>query len=303
VCEPDGRRILGGALELTTVELDRDGRELTSLVSKHLNPLDSADTLLTDPYHGHWRHFPHPMVLQNGRTRVGLIDGCDVRVESMNPGDDSERTGLSHDCPVDKLDYSLDGQQLATVTSDGDLHLWQLSGPTRTFRQHVGPVLDLCFTADGTQVVLSIRGDNMVAVDTATGNQKLIHPTDGIDLYCVEVDVSGRYVAAGGNDGNVVLLDTLADEKMTRFAVPSSVFSLAFTADSRYLAVASSDIRLIDTKTGRLLVTIGHISSPGKRYECIAFSPQSDLLIGAYEYENGWLEIWDLADPWRETGE
>lgn len=295
----DGRQFLGGALGLISVTLDRSGQELSASVHEYQNPVDQENTKLADKYQGHWRHFPHPTSSQNEPFRVGLIDGCDVRVESSVPNAESDAILLHHDCSVDRLAYSPDGQQMATVTSDGRLHLWQVNRPLKKVEQHVGPVLDLCFDSEGNRVNLSLHGGKIVEVNTSTGNQRLLYSAEAVDFYCVETDASGHYIAAGGTGGNVVLLDVPQNREVIQISVPLNVFSLAFTPDSRYLAIASSDIRLIDAKTGRQILTFGQIKDPGKLYECIAFSPQNDLLLAAHQYDQGFLEIWDLFDPWH----
>jgi eukaryotic-like serine/threonine-protein kinase len=114
----------------------------------------------------------------------------------------------------------------------------------------------LTFNGDGTELITTC-GDGMIrAWDTTTGQERRQLP---LSAFKGEISPDGKLVALGVGDGNIKILDavTWTEPFKLKQVHTQSVWSLAFSTDSRMLAVKADNRATVwDMKTGANLLTI-----------------------------------------------
>jgi WD40 repeat protein len=221
------------------------------------------------------------------------------------------RTGASagqslsgHQGPVTALAWR--GGRLASAGTDGKVILWNLGEgkPAQTLKASA-PIRALALSPDG-KLLASAGDDNGVQLwDAATGKPagKLEAHTDWVLALAFSSD--GKLLASGGYDGTVRLWDVAASKKLLDTAAkpppppntpagPSNVVqSLAFSPDSKLLAVGGSDsqIHLFGIPDGKYARSLpGHASS----VTGLQFHPSGTVLASCSKDRT--VRLWNPAN-------
>jgi WD40 repeat protein len=150
-----------------------------------------------------------------------------------------------------RLAYSPDGQRLAiswgVEQSRGDIH----------------PAV-MVIDPDKNKVLLSLKGDS-----------------NGVTSVAFSPD--GNYLATGSKDWTVRLWEPSTGKELRILERPTTpgghpILSVAFSPDSQRLAGAGGGLKVWDTQTGRLLLSLDEIKDTVK---CVAFSPDGKRLVSA----------------------
>ena len=160
-----------------------------------------------------------------------------------------------HQGPVYALDFSPDGQTLATGGDDGTVRLWDLS--TRqvraTLKGHKGPVWSVRCARVG-ELLISGSDDGTVKVwDSSTARQQSSFEHSR-PIRCVALAGDGLRAAAAGSDGRVSIWNLSGEQgRLTLLGHSGTVYAAAFSPDSRTLATGGSEgsVRFWDPGTGR----------------------------------------------------
>ena len=208
-----------------------------------------------------------------------------------------------HPTGVQAVDFSPDGERLATASYDGVVRMWDLAtnGYLFNLSGHVGNCKDLSFHPSGT-ILASVGFDNTVRIwDLNKRKEKWIFDrhTDRVD--CVSFSPDGEIVASGSYDKTIKLWNVSSGKELgTLEGHETAILCLDFDPSGRMLASGSGDlpgkgrcVKVWDLKTRTEKFTF---SDHNANIDCIAFSPNGELLATAggvelfiYETENGRL--------------
>lgn len=223
-----------------------------------------------------------------------------------------------HTSAVADVAFSQDGVWLASVSgaiaqrdrqlvADQELILWNMQtktkensialGPANMCRVAFVPKLDAVAVAVSQPIAASMSPPEVRIYGMPSGDLLAIHrglPADSIQTLSVSND--GRWLAFGLFEKAVFLGETSPVGSVVQIgSMPSQVTGMAFTPDSKVLAVSSDDgrYRLYDVITRSEFFTIeGHPES----ISCLAFTADGkSLLTGAAEDFTGAIRVWPSA--------
>jgi WD40 repeat protein len=210
-----------------------------------------------------------------------------------------------HNCPVEALALSGEGNLLAVADSANVVTLWDLveRRPRKSFPSATVSMRTLAFTLDGSMLAGGGWDNTIRLWDTATGKELGVFRghNDAVVTHAFAPD--GRTLASGDLHGIVKLWDlaTLTERTLLN-PTPDKVFmnevsALAFSPDSQTLAVAIANaVQLWDAATEKCTIRLeGHTG----KVKCLAFSPDGTRLAsGSYDQT---VRIWDLTRSQSRT--
>jgi hypothetical protein len=201
---------------------------------------------------------------------------------------------------VRSLAWAPDGTTLAAAIEGGEVGLVTIAGgldrtipPGSSPRDVPGGGLGpspLAWSADGTTLATA-EGPEVILRGAADGRARASFRLDAPGVHVQSLAFSpGGDLAAGGDDGSVILWDTKrARVRTTLRAHAGAVNGLAFAPDGRTVASGSSDGKLCiwDADTGRLR---GSAATP-LGMASLAFAPDGLTIVTGGTY----LMLWDAA--------
>ncbi|KAL4813887.1 hypothetical protein BDW67DRAFT_192637 [Aspergillus spinulosporus] len=196
------------------------------------------------------------------------------------------------DCVL-SVEFSPDGQLLASSSADETIKLWDPSKSEvcKALDGHFKSVKSVDLSPDG-QLLASSSADMSIKIwDSSTGKlRKTIY--GHLDwVFSVTFSPDGQLLASNSADETINIWDSHTGKlRRTLEGYANSVDSVAFSPDGQLLASASFDgnIKLWDHSTGELRQTLK--DDHGSLYS-VAFSPDGQLLASC-SYD-GNVKLWD----------
>jgi WD40 repeat protein len=197
--------------------------------------------------------------------------------------------------------FAPDGKALATCSEDGLIKVWDVTTEKELFtlKGHTDKIWSVAFAPDG-KTLASASCDRTVKVwDTATGAPIATLTGHTSVVECVVLSPDGKWLVSGSWDGTFKLWDTATWEEKTTVRVNGHVQCLAFSPDSKTLAIGHAHegwVTLWDVASSRAL----HILAAHQALlvQALAFSPDSKTL--ASSGRDGMIKFWDVQTG-RET--
>jgi WD40 repeat protein len=189
---------------------------------------------------------------------------------------------LLHPEGVTSIDFSHDGEWLASGSYDGAVRVWRVrdGALVRTLAGRGATVWSVAFSPDGRQIASG--GEDRTVKLWRTADGVLLHTLTGhtLNVWHVAFSPDGQLVGSSSFDHSIRLwrADTGAPIR-TLSGHSEAVVGFAFSADGKLLASGSDDssIKLWRVSDGRLLRTI----PVGNHIYSVAFSPDGQWLAGS----------------------
>jgi WD40 repeat protein len=246
-----------------------------------------------------------------GVARVGLISLRGIGLIAVGLAalawfsDGEPRRDLSHRQVLSgeqgggnrSLAVSPDGTSMATTNTFGHLALWRLDDGWWTDHLLETGLFakTAAFSPDGH--FLAIGGTHLVLWELGSQGGKPVArlPVAGIESLAFSPD--GKTLAfTFQKSRKIVLWDLVAGQERASFPIDSpftSVLSLDFSPDGRYLAAGANDrpalISVWNLTTGQRVLKLNGNCGPTKS---VAFSPDGTSLATAFAYER-FVRLWD----------
>ena len=189
------------------------------------------------------------------------------------------------------VNFSPNGEYLATASSDHTARLWDLSGKQLTeFKGHVDEVLSISFSPDG-QYLATASADGTAKLWDLSGNQLAHFKRHQGEVGSVSFSPNGKYIATGSVDCTVWLWDLSGNQLIEFKGHRGEVTSVSFSPNGEYLATGSADrtVWLWDLFGNQLMEFKGHVDE----VLSTSFSPDGQYLATASA--DGTARLWDLS--------
>ena len=211
------------------------------------------------------------------------------------------QTPMQHSATVGRVAFSPDGQQVASVWTNGDvairdartgrvLHVLE-PRPAPDGMDHL--VRSLVYSRNGRYLAAARHGGVIHVWDPTTG--KLLHTLKGHKGACWQVAFSpdGQTLASGGEDRSLRLWDMASGKEFHKFPNPGVVKGVAFRPDGESVIAASDDGTVTVWNLGTRQV-IYSFQGRELTYPLSAwFSPDSQRL--AWASLDGHIKIWNTT--------
>jgi len=220
------------------------------------------------------------IAVDNGSYSIALLNSTDGSLV---------RAWVAHTGFISAVNFSPNGQTLATAAVDGTVKLWKVADASllRTINQ--SDVDSLAFSPDGLKLA---TGDAWGNVDIwQVSNGSLYMTLAGVAMVgCVAYSPVSNVIAAGYTDGTVILWHGDGTQLRTLFANTNQVDSVAFSPDGQTLASAgyNDSTKLWQVSNGALLRPL-----PVSKARSVAFSPNGQTLSSA---DRQGCSIWRVSD-------
>jgi WD40 repeat protein len=199
-----------------------------------------------------------------------------------------------HNSTVRTLDFSPDGNLLASGSSDFTVRIWDVETQSLVLRitEHSGWVNDVEFSIDGSRLVTASDDSTVRTWDVETGGRLGLIERNSVQD--VEFSSDGSLVAIAQKNGTIEILGPgLETSLVTLQAHDGGSYAVSFSLDGSQLASGGGDntIKIWDTETGDLIQELIYPGS--QRVTDVEFHPTSDLI--AASATDGTVRMWDIA--------
>jgi WD40 repeat protein len=226
------------------------------------------------------------------RLASGGVDGKDknsIRIWDVKAGKELRRCQLLKDEPPIHLDFSSNGDKLAVVVEEDDMHLYDVSTGKHLHRLEHYWASRIAYAPDG-KAIASARGRTIRLWDPITGKE-LFTEFEGhrSGITAVALSPNGKLVASGGDNIRLWQADTGA--LIHKIEVKGFIAAVAFSPDSKTLASAGRDraVRLWDTASGK---PTGELKGHNLVLCGVAFSPNGQYLASGDIQST--IRIWEV---------
>jgi WD40 repeat protein len=193
-----------------------------------------------------------------------------------------------HSAGVNNINFSSDGQMLASASDDGTVILWRSDGTQfKTFRGHTSRVTTISFTPDRSSLI-STDGDGILKLWYPDGTE--LQSLKGHDnrITSIKFSPDGQILASASDDGTLKLWRIDISGLHLFRTYYDLVYDISFSLDSQTLVCAGDDGTLklwrIDSSEKQLF--LGHKT----RVTSVCFNSNGQILVSASL--DGTIKLW-----------
>jgi WD40 repeat protein len=203
---------------------------------------------------------------------------------------------VSHISSINAIDFSKDGRQLLSGSSDNNIKLWDVESATliKTFSEHVTNTWDVMFTPDGKSAI-SAENDYIVywrnAVDGPIGKLAFYGHTGLVSSVDMSNDM--KTIISGSQDKTIKVWDAHTGDLLKTISDHNGgVNDVEFNPANNQFASCSADstIKIWDAQTFELIKTL--ISNNGG-LRSISYHSSGNYIASAGP--GSLIYIWDLT--------
>ncbi|MGL5035838.1 MAG: hypothetical protein ACRC6M_18790, partial [Microcystaceae cyanobacterium] len=197
---------------------------------------------------------------------------------------------LQHRNSVSHIQFSPDGQWLATGSSDGKVRVWSIAGKkTVTLRGHQAPITDLQWSPDSTHLLTA--ADNQVKLWNQAGEVLATLRGHEDCVRSVDFHPYQKLILTAARDNTIRLWDYAGNQIALGQGHQGWVRHAQFSPGGQMIASASRDgtARLWDLDCGSVACLRGHQGWVRNAQ----FSPDGEILVTASV--DGTARLWELS--------
>jgi WD40 repeat protein/serine/threonine protein kinase len=288
-----------------TAAFSPDGRRLAAGSDGGVRVWDWEDGRVLHTLPGHERNAVSVAFSRDGRQLASASTGDNVRLWSLEGGEQLLRTFPPHTHPVGALAFSPDGGRLAEANFNRCVNLWDTrTGELRRTLVHTGNALVVAFSPDGRRLVSSGE-DKTVRLWDANSDREIeilgLRGHKGM-CGCVAFSPDGLRLASCSTDGTIRIWDATplrGNEGQELFTFPhhdDEIRSVVISPDGQTIGSAGIGalVKTWDAATGE----------PGVEFNagamvvfCLAWQPGSQRIASvAWDGRLHTVRVWDVRD-------
>jgi WD40 repeat protein len=257
--------------------------------------------------------------LPDGKSIAACGDDHFVWVWNASTGQ-LQRTYSGHNDWVISLACSPDGKYIASGSFDATVQVWDWEAATGRqvvmYQGHTNKVCSVAWSPDGSYIASASYDTTVQIWEAATGRPVYSYHGHKYPVYTVAWSPDGQHIASGDagshdytgvTDGTVfvwpvtLFVGNKQQPKPTILSYPqnnsanvegNAVQAVAWSPDSRFIALVSHDVQIFNSFTGDHIYTYTkHHASTGQAVQAVAWSPNGRYIAsGGME---GTVQVWN----------
>jgi len=181
---------------------------------------------------------------------------------------------------IPSVDFSPDGNYIATGTTTGEIRVWSVSDGTQVLKLegHHDWVMAVKFSPDGRRLISGSSDKDIRVWDIEKVKCIAILRNHDAHVTSIAYSLDGDKFATASTDRTIILWDAITLGPIKTFVGHQDwIRSISFSSDALFLVSGSEDrtVRLWDTLTGNLIKVLD--DHQGK-VRTVAFSPDGELI-------------------------